>query len=243
MVDQSHYDFDTLDMASEGSHEFVFSNAGKGPLKLAAGQTSCRCTMSSIEQKEIPPGGSTKVKITWKPNDRPGPYEQTAQILTNDPEKPEIALTISGRITATVRLVPAELVFSQVSTTAASTAEARLLDYLEEPLKISHYDYSNPATARYFEVAVKPLAAKQLKENPLARSGVLIAVTVKAGLPEGPFRQKIVFHTNVVSSPTLTLPLQGMVGGEIAVAGRDWNPDTGILNLGIISSREAPNGG
>ena len=67
---------------------------------------------------------------------------------------------------------------------------------------------------------------------------MLIAVTVKPGLPEGPFRQKIIFHTNMVSSPTLTLPLQGMVGGEIAVVGRDWNADTGILNLGTVSSRD-----
>ena len=80
VVNQSRYDFNTLDLASAGSHEFVFSNAGKAPLKLAAGQTSCRCTMSSIEEKEIPPGGSTKVKITWKSNDRPGPFEQTAKI-------------------------------------------------------------------------------------------------------------------------------------------------------------------
>jgi hypothetical protein len=106
VVDQSRYDFNTLDLASAGSHEFVFSNAGKAPLKLAAGQTSCRCTMSSIEEKEIPPGGSTKVKITWKSNDRPGPFEQTAKILTNDPKQPEITLTISGRSWCSVKFRP-----------------------------------------------------------------------------------------------------------------------------------------
>ncbi len=97
VVDQSRYDFGTLDMASQGSHEFVFTNAGKAPLKLAAGETSCRCTMSELAQKEIPPGGSTKVTITWKPKDQPGPYEQTAKILTNDPQRPEVTLTVSGR--------------------------------------------------------------------------------------------------------------------------------------------------
>ena len=34
-----------------GSHEFVFTNAGKAPLKLAAGETSCRCTMSKLAQR------------------------------------------------------------------------------------------------------------------------------------------------------------------------------------------------
>ena len=238
VVDQSHYAFGTLDIASQGSHEFVFTNAGKAPLKLAAGETSCRCTMSKLAQQEIPPGGSTKVTINWKPKDQPGPYEQTAKILTNDPQRPEVTLTVSGKITATVQMRPSELVFSQVSTTEASSTEARVLDYLERPLKISHYEYSNPATARFFEVAIKPLGTQELKEDPLARSGILIKVTVKPGLPEGTFRQKIIFHTDLSSSPTLALPLQGMVGGEIAVVGPGWDADTGILSLGTISSRE-----
>ena len=71
------------------------------------GGTSCRCTMSKLGQEKIPPGGSTKVTVTWKPIDKPGPYQQTAKILTNDPARPQVTLTISGRITAAVQLSPA----------------------------------------------------------------------------------------------------------------------------------------
>jgi hypothetical protein len=238
VIDKISYDFGTLDIASTGSHDFVFSNSGKAPLKLSSGGTSCRCTLSELAQGEIPPGGSTKATVTWKSKDQPGPYEQTATIITNDPDRPQVTLTVSGRITAVVQMLPGELVFSRASSGEAATAEARLLYYLEGSLKITGHEWSDPATARYFEVAMKPLTPDELKEHPSARSGTLITVTVKPGLPEGSFRQKIVFHTNLASSPTLTLPVQGVVGGEIAVVGRGWDPDTGILHLGTIASRE-----
>ena len=112
VVDQTVYDFGTLDMAAKGSHDFLFRNAGDAPLKLVSGGTSCRCTLSELGQEEIPPGGSTKVTLTWKPIDKTGPYQQTAKILTNDPARPRVTLTISGRITVAVQLSPPELVFS-----------------------------------------------------------------------------------------------------------------------------------
>ena len=109
VVDHAKFDFGTLDMASEGSHEFVFTNAGKGRLRLAPGETSCRCTMSKLAEQDIPPGGSPRVTITWKPTEKAGPYKQTAKILTNDPLRREVTLTISGRITAAFRFSPSEL--------------------------------------------------------------------------------------------------------------------------------------
>ena len=112
VVDRTDYDFGTLDMAAKGSHDFLFRNAGDAPLKLVSGGTSCRCTLSKLGQEEIPPGGSTKVTLTWKPIDKTGPYQQTAKILTNDPARPRVTLTISGRITVAVQLSPSELVFS-----------------------------------------------------------------------------------------------------------------------------------
>jgi hypothetical protein len=238
MVEKSRYDFGTLDIAAKGSHDFVFTNAGKAPLKLSLGATSCRCAVGKLAQEEIPPGGSTKVTVSWKPLERPGPYEQTAKIETNDPGRREVTLTIAGRFTAAFQIIPPELVFSSASAVEPTAIQTRLLNYLEKPIKISSYDWSNAATARYFDVAMKPLQASELKEEPTARSGTLITVTVKPGLPQGPFRQQLVFHTDAASSPTLTLPLQGTVGGEIAVVGRDWDPDTGILNLGAVASRD-----
>ena len=237
VVDQTEYKFGTLDMSDSGSHDFVFTNAGDAPLTLASGGTSCRCAMSKLDRERIPPGGSAKVTVTWKPIDKLGPYRQTAKIRTNDPARPQITLTVSGRITVATRFSPPELVFSRLSAGETSTGKSRLFCYLDEPLKIPGHRWSDAATASYFDVALQSLSAEELKEEPSARSGVLVAVTVKPGLPPGPIHQKLLLQTNVASSPTLMLPIQGNIGGEIAVVGRGWDPDTGILTLGEVSRR------
>jgi len=234
VVEKPRYDFGDLDIASSGSHDFTFTNRGDGSLKLHAGATSCRCAMSKLAQEEIPPGGSTKVALTWKPTEKIGPYQQTAKILSNDPDRPTVTLTVTGRITATAQLAPAELVFSQISTTETATAQTRLLCYLDKPLQVSGHEWTDAAAAKYFDVSMKPLSAEELK-GWTAKSGVLATVTVKPGMPPGPFRQKLVFRTNLDSLPTLTLPIQGVVGSEIAVVGPGWDADAALLTLGTIS--------
>ncbi len=237
VVDKTEYDFGTVDIeASGGSHDFVFTNQGDGPLSLTAGGTSCRCTMSKLDKSEIAPGKSTKVALTWKPIDRPGPYQQSAKILTNDPAKPSITLTVGGRVTAAARLAPTELVFTRLSAGEKSTASAKWFCYLDTPIKIVGHKWSNEATASYYDVAMRPLSAEELKEEKDAKSGTLITVTVKPGQPQGPIRQKLILQTSASTSQTLLI--EGNIGSEIALVGRGWDPDTGILNLGEVPRRE-----
>jgi len=238
VVTETEFDFGALDMASTGSHEFVIANAGEAVLKLTPGGTSCRCAMSKLEREKISPGDSAKITITWEPTEQAGPYQQTATILTNDPTRPKVVLSVMGKITVAMQLLPPELVFSRVSVDEPSMAQTRLFCYLDESLKILGHTFSDPATAQYFEVATEPLKAEELAEHsPPPKSGMLVKVTVKPGLPQGAFRQKILFQTNAASTPAIALPIQGNVGSDIAVVGPGWNNDGGILNLGVISSR------
>lgn len=233
VVDNANFDFGSVDIAaSGGSHEFTFTNQGSGPLTLTEGGTSCRCTMSKLEHSEIPPGGNTKVTVTWKPIDKPGPYQQTAKILTNDPASPQIVLTVAGVVTAAMRLSPSELVFSRLTAGEPSTAETRLYSYLDPAIKVTGTEWSNPASAAFYEVSHKPLSPEQLKEEKDAKSGAVIKVTVKPGLPQGPIHEKLTVKTT--SGSPLTLVVEGNVGSEIALVGAGWNPDTGILSIGEV---------
>ena len=78
---------------------------------------------------------------------------------------------------------------------------------------------------------------EDLKDEPLAKSGVLVRVTVKPGLPQGPIRQKLVVQTNLASPAELTLPIQGTVGSEIGDR-RDaaGTPTPARCTLGAIRS-------
>jgi len=236
VVDQTEFDFGTLDLQEKRSHQFTFANAGNAPLTLGRGGTSCRCTLSELEKEQIPPGESTKVTVSLEPTEKPGPFQQTARILTNDPAQPQITLTISGKITAALRASPAELVFTQVSSGEPSISTVRLLGYLDQPLKILGHKWSDPSIGKYFAVEFQPLSAGDFKDDPLAKSGVLARITVKPGLPQGPFLQRIVLQTNLGSPAELTLPVQGTVGSDIAIVGHGWDTESGTLNLGAVRS-------
>ena len=236
-VPETAYNFGTLDISSSGSHDFVFLNEGQAPLRLTVGSTSCRCAVGKLDRNLVAPGESAKVHVTWKPKASTGPYEQTAQILTNDRDRRRVTLSISGTITMALEAVPSDLVLSHVTASERSTAEARLYCYLDQPLKVLGPRFSDPATAPSCRVAMRPLRAGELKERPPARSGQLVTVSVGPGLPEGFFRQKLTFQTNVAACPQLGLTIQATVTGEIAVAGPNWDSDTGVLSFGTVASR------
>jgi len=111
-----NFDFGRMIVGEQGSHEFAFTNAGEAPLELTKGATSCKCTISGLEQTLIPPGETANVKLEWKanPGGPGGDFRQTALILTNDPLRPEVTLTIQGKSFAMWDPFPSGLVFTDL---------------------------------------------------------------------------------------------------------------------------------
>ena len=243
VLDQNKFDFGSMDMDATESHDFDVKNSGQAPLTITLRETSCGCMGGDDKTKEIPPGGSGKLTVKWKSKERLGPFKETATFLTNDPLKSKFILTISGKITAKLRVVPAELVFNQISANETTARQTRLLCYQDDPFEVleNHLDQTDNASnsnASNFQVDVQPLSAEQLKETPDARSGYLVKVTVKPGLPFGPFQQKIHIKTNLSDRPEITIPIQGSISGDIRIAGPGWDDENGVLDLGIVNNRQ-----
>jgi hypothetical protein len=238
-IDKTEYEFGVLDITGEGTHDFTIENRGAAPLKLAAGETSCRCTVSKLENEEVAPGKSTKVTLNWKPKGVIGKYKQTAKIKTNDPARPEITLAVSGEIAVAAEFSPAELVFSQITMGGSATAQSRLYCNLEKPIKILSHAWEKAETAPFLDAAFKPLSDAALADKPGAKSGFAIVVTAKPGLQQGPFRQKLIVKTDLPHASEQTLQVEGSVGSEITIAGADWDYAYDILNIGALRNGEA----
>jgi hypothetical protein len=241
-VDEEQHDFGALDSHATGRYSFVFRNVGEGVLKLTKGDTTCKCTASLLgedgSQAEVAPGGSTEVALEWKGKGFSGPFQQSATIHTNDPERPRVTLKISGRIVNAVSTSPTELVLSGVSAGEAATGEVKLFGYQNEPLEITGYDLSDKATADKFEVAFERLPADEVAKQQDAKSGHLVRVTLKPGLPPGTFEQKIVVKTNAKDAPTIELPVRGSISSEISIIGPGWNEESQLLSLGTATTQE-----
>lgn len=238
VVDHVQHDFGKMDVDGEGSHDFIFSNEGDAPLVLTEGATSCKCTGIEIKQSEVPPGESAKATLTWKAEGSTSSYQETAIVHTNDPARPQVTLTISGRVTEVIRTVPPKLVFYSVSAGESTTREIPLYCYLDQPLEIAGIKLSDQRIADKFEVAFEPLGPNELKNETDAQSGYLVKVTLKPGLPLGTFEQTILIGTNLESASSVVIPILGKVTGDITVVGQGWNEEANLLRLGTLNSEK-----
>ncbi len=237
-VDHENYDFGVLDSGATGTHDFVFANKGTGTLKLTKGHTTCKCTMANLEHAEVAAGQSTKVNLEFNGKGFAGPYKQTATVITNDPKRKHVELTVSGKIIPMLRAVPEEIVFSSVAAGEPATTSVDLFVYVPTPLKITGYECSDTNTAGLFDVKVEPMKPEVLAKELGAKSGVQVLLTLKPGLPVGVFKQTIRLNTNLAGADQYSLDVRGTVVSDLAVVGRDWDDEHSLLTIGTVSAKE-----
>ncbi len=238
VVDADKFDFGTMERDTTSSHTFTLRNEGQTPLLLKKGEASCRCTSFELGKTALAPGESTTIAVTWEATVNEGSFRQSAPVETNDPARPIVTFTIEGKVLFSHRLMPEELVFSSLSVNDSSTAELRIYGYRGEDIAVLSHEFVEADTADKFAVDIKPLPVEELREDADAKSGLLVQVTAKSGLPLGPIRQKIRLRLNLTGEPTVEVPIGGNVISDVQLVGRGWEAESGMLSLGSVSQRE-----
>ena len=94
VLQQSDYDFGDIKQGDVATHTFVLSNSGGDLLKISNVQASCGCTAAAPEKKELAPGESTNLTVKFNSAGRQGKQTKTVKIFSNDPQNPEMMVTI-----------------------------------------------------------------------------------------------------------------------------------------------------
>lgn len=76
-------------------HKFVIRNTGKGVLKITKVISNCGSSVGAYDQT-IPPGKEGVVTIRLNPGECDESKVKSAIVVTNDPEKPGVALKVKG---------------------------------------------------------------------------------------------------------------------------------------------------
>ncbi len=224
------FDFGRAEKDVPQKHNFALRNEGKGVLTLTPGQSSCSCTVASIDRDQLATGESTTITVEWH-GKAAGPFRQSANILTNDPDRENIELIVTGEITAEYQLQPDRLTFGGFSSADSPQASTDLLSFSSSKLSVTDWELTDHATESLFDVKLAPLTAAQLAETAGAKSGVRLAVHIKPGLPPGTFRQTIQLTLNLPDQPTIELPVEGQVTGPIDIVGANWNATESSVTL------------
>lgn len=77
---------------------FVFVNTGNEPLFLTNVKASCGCTATDYTKEPVQPGGKGYVTATYNPLNRPGKFNKSITVTTNE-FQPTSVLRIEGEVT------------------------------------------------------------------------------------------------------------------------------------------------
>lgn len=246
-VPETVHEFGTVRVGATGAHRFVIRNTGSAALTLSRGATSCSCTVSDFETSEggdpdgekiVPPGDETLVTVQWRGKGDGGPFRQQATIFTSDPRRPEVVFVVQGTVVPTWKAVPAALQMPRLSATAGEQAVVRLFTYGIEPPRVAAVSVDHPDADRFFAATASPLDAAAVAAEPGATGGVLVAVDVRPGLPQGRLRATVKVAMRLPEEVTAEIPLDGTVAGSLLLAGAAWDSSQQALLLGTVSGRK-----
>jgi len=231
--------FGVMSQQSEGQHEWVVKNTGKGELSLSQGPSTCSCTITSLKKDEglsLKTGETTVVKLTWQTRDNNGHFDKSASILTNDPKRPKIDFHVEGSVAPPLVMFPAlsALNFNTVENDSSPAIQFAVFAPDKPDLKILSTKTSRPDL---FSVRYQPLtdaertdiqmamtqsanlAQKKVgseKSMPKDIPGYHIEVELHPGPALGNFREELVILTDHPKRAEMRLPIVGKITGPIS---------------------------
>lgn len=239
VVGGESYDFGVGQRNTELTHTFVIENVGTAPLELTIGHTTCKCTVSELDEDAIAPGDAASVTLTWKLNSMEEEFRQTAEIYTNDPLRPTVVLSVSGLVIEQVKAVPKFIVLGDVPAREGRETEFYLYGVKVEDLQVTDATFLRPETAEFYTVEFEDFPVSQLKDEPHVTSAILGRLTIKPGLPLGPIDQKIKVTTNIDGAMAEPLEISGTVVSDVSVVGAsNFESRRSLLHFGTIESSQ-----
>ncbi|GAB4145564.1 MAG: DUF1573 domain-containing protein [Planctomycetaceae bacterium] len=245
VVDQLEYNFGVMEMGQEDSHTFTITNKGtERDLIIKKGETTCKCTISSLAKGKLKPGESAKIELTWKPKGVSQRFEQTAEIYTSDPNNRKITLRILGRVQEALVLLPSDQwIVGSIEGKKPRKVSGTMTSAIYDAFEITEIENkSNIVTVEKIKMSKADL------EKSNAKSGYQIIATVSPGEKVGKFSEEIVIRTKLIDPKTkeerlANFPVK-IIGSRVgpiifrASPGVLWNPLKMAIRLGRFKAAE-----
>jgi hypothetical protein len=217
--DQTVYDFGKTSVVTAVSGVFKFKNIGDGVLKIQPPKPSCGCTVAELKSDTLLPNATGELTFTLNLNLYKGTLEKHISVKSNDPQTPEVGLSIKVDYTPLFDLTPMTLAPNLAFGENVTTQFTTLTRTDGKPLHIVRLDASQPWITATVDPATSP-------EGTNAR----ICVTVQRnGLPRRFNEHVQVYTAEITNAPASSLYLYGQIAGEVVFSPEAlyWSiPDT-----------------
>jgi len=207
------YDFGAALEGTMVSHTFTIKNTGQGYLDIRGVKTSCGCTTGNPSKTHVAPGDTSDIAVSFDTHFQKGHQVRTITAFTNDPDNPQVAMTMQGIVKKQVEAEPGEVSFGNVKKGTEYTREVVVNDLNPRgPFQVGPVSNSNSS--------IKVVQEKR----PDGKPGAMLKVSLLKTMPVGPFDDTIKITTNRV-------PLQVDVFGTVT---GDLDLDPAQVSFGIV---------
>jgi hypothetical protein len=204
VCEEPNFEFGEVENSQTIEHDFILRNDGNTTLEIVKAKPSCGCTVASISNKQIEPGGTATIKAKLNLQGREGKQHKSITVESNDPDTKTLSLLLRGTAIALVSVRPRTIMVPRLISGEAATNRIRIVSREESPLEVTVTTTGNE------KVNAKVVPIEDV-------NGYEVVLTTTDTLPKGTTFGRITVKTNTKSRPVVNVPFRYNVVGEISV--------------------------
>lgn len=193
-------------------HDFAIRNDGDAPLEITNVHPACGCTVAEFD-KTIAPGQTGKVHAVVDTVTFNGPIAKGVTVFTNDPDTPQLELTVRAKVEPYVSVKPG---YARYITVQGEPLEGSIAQTIwvpdGTPMEITGVESPWPFLKVTFREATPEERASDAKGK-VWRVEMALSNDAKVG----PLSDYVTVHTNHPKQKIVQIPVSGFVRPVIAV--------------------------
>ena len=217
--DQTVYDFGKTSQVATVSGVFTFKNTGDGILKVEPPKPSCGCSVAELKPDTLAPGATGELSFTLNLGVSRATLEKHIAVRSNDPQTPDVSLTIKVDYTPLYDVNPMTLAPNLAFGVNDATQFTTITRTDGKPLRIIKLDTSKP----WIKATVEPDAKAD-------ESAARIRIAIQRDGSPRRFNEYVqVYTAEQTNTPASSIYLYGQITGEVSLSPEAlyWSiPDT-----------------
>jgi hypothetical protein len=221
--------------------EVVFNvkNEGNQDLVISDARPSCGCTVASFD-RTVKPGATGKINASVDTKNFTGPITKVVSVVSNDPQHPQVNLTIKAVVKPYVNVSPQEFVrFSAVK--GDTQSQDLLLSSTEKDFHPAIGESSQP----YVKAEIQPLAESEKANVKAGETAYKLHVTLEPSAPVGVLNAPVRVKTGVAKQPEVEIRVAGIVRDRLsvtplAVQFGNFTPGKDVISRNVVFTNNKP---
>ena len=193
-------------------NDFVIRNEGDAVLEITNVQPACGCTVAEFD-KSIAPGQTGKIHAVVDTTTFNGPISKGVSVFSNDPDTPQLELTVRAKVEPFVSVKPG---YARYITVQGEPLEGNIAQTIwvpdGTPMEVTSVDSPWP----FLKVAYREATTE---ERPADVKGKVwrVEMSLSNDAKVGPLSDYVTIHTSHPKQKIVQIPVSGFVRPVVAV--------------------------